>query len=127
MADWGRFEPMTDPARRPGATVEYRFRNGTEVEFVAQPIRVEKLLDDVKAYIKTRPPQLDWQKINIADLGYRLVNENQAQYVGEQVARGSSRWNPARTIWTSASRSPRPCRKPGRTCLPPRWPAATRA
>ena len=77
---------MTTQPAVPGATVEYRFRNGREVEFVAQPIQVEKLLEDVKAYIKTRPAQLDWQKMNIADLGYRLVYENQAQYVGDPVA-----------------------------------------
>ena len=86
VANWGRFEPILTQPAVPGATVEYRFRNGREVEFVAQPIKVEKLLEDVKAYIKTRPPQLDWQKTNIADLGYRLVYENQTQYVGNAVA-----------------------------------------
>ena len=86
MANWGRFEPvMTQPAGQ-GATVEYRFRNGTAVELAAHEIKVAKLLDDVKAYIKSRPQQLDWQKINIGDLGYRLVTENQKQYLGEKVA-----------------------------------------
>ena len=85
-ANWGRFEPvMTQPAGQ-GATVEYRFRNGTAVELEAYEIKVPKLLDDVKAYIKGRPPQLDWQKMNIGDLGYRLVTENQKQYLGEKVA-----------------------------------------
>jgi uncharacterized protein YfaS (alpha-2-macroglobulin family) len=85
--DWGRFEPvLTQPAGR-GATIDFRFRNAKSVEFVAQEIRVEKLLDDVKAYLKSRPPQVDWQKINVGDLGYRLVSENQAQYVGQEVAR----------------------------------------
>ena len=87
VGDWGRFEPvLTQPADR-GATIDFRFRNATSVEFVAQEIRVEKLLDDVKAYLKLRPPQVDWQKVNVGDLGYRLVSENQAQYVGAEVAR----------------------------------------
>ncbi len=85
-ANWGRFEPvMTQPAGR-GATVEYRFRNGTAVELEAYEIKVPKLLDDVKAYIKGRPQQIDWQAANVSDLGYRLVTENQKQYLGEKVA-----------------------------------------
>jgi uncharacterized protein YfaS (alpha-2-macroglobulin family) len=85
-SNWGRFEPvMTQPAGQ-GATVEYRFRNGTAVELEAHEIKVSKLLDDVKAYIKGRPQQLDWQKMNLGDLGYRLVIENQKEYLGEKVA-----------------------------------------
>lgn len=84
--NWGRFEPiMTQPAGQ-GATVEFRFRNGQRVEFEAHPIKVDKLLADVKAYIKSKPNQIDWQKINIADLGYRFVQEKQKEYLGDRVA-----------------------------------------
>ena len=85
-ANWGRFEPVMSQPAGQGATVEYRFRNGTAVELEAYEIKVPKLLDDVKAYIKGRPQQFDWQKMNIGDLGYRLVTENQKQYLGEKVA-----------------------------------------
>ena len=84
--NWGRFEPvMTQPAGK-GATVEYRFRNGKAVEFVAHEILVDKLLEDVKSYLKSRPRQLNWDNLNIADLGYRLVHKNQERYRGPQVA-----------------------------------------
>lgn len=84
---WGQFEPlMTQPAGK-GATIEFRFRNGTSVEFVAKEILVEKLLEDVKAYLKSRPGQLDWEKLDIGNLGYRLVQRDQKQYVGQEVAR----------------------------------------
>ena len=57
VGNWGRFEPaQTQPAGR-GATVEYRFRNGRQVEFTAHEIKVEKLLDDIKAYLKSNPAQ----------------------------------------------------------------------
>ncbi len=45
---------QTQPAGS-GATVEFRFRNGRQVEFTAHEINVEKLLDDVKAYLKSKP------------------------------------------------------------------------
>jgi len=86
VGNWGRFEPAATQPAGQGATVEYRFRNGGEVELTAHEIHVEKLLQDVKTYIKSRPPQLDWQKLDVANIGYRLVGQNQRQYVGRQVA-----------------------------------------
>ncbi len=84
--NWGRLEGgATQPAGR-GATIDFRFRNGQQVHFEAHAVRVEKLLEDVKAYLKTRPNQLDWRKLDISNIGYRLVEEKQQQYVGERVA-----------------------------------------
>ena len=75
---------MTQPAGQ-GATVEYRFRNGDNVVFTAQEIKVEKLLDDVKAEIKSQRRRVGWQNFSIGDIGYRLVTEHQKQYLGRQV------------------------------------------
>ena len=86
VGNWGRFEPIASQPAGHGATVDFRFRNGNSVSFEAHEINMPKLLDDVKAYLKSRPNQLDWQKINIGDIGYRLVQENQRQYVGAKVA-----------------------------------------
>ena len=83
---WGRFEPATAQAAGQGATVEYRFRNGAAIELVAHEIKVQKLLDELKAYIKTRPKQMNWERMNVGDIGWRLVTKNQEQYVGAQVA-----------------------------------------
>jgi uncharacterized protein YfaS (alpha-2-macroglobulin family) len=86
VANWGRFEPvMTQPAGQ-GATVDYRFRNGTEVDFTAHEVNVPKLLDDVKAYLKSQPKQVNWEQVNIGDIGWRLVEKDQKQYLGQQVA-----------------------------------------
>jgi alpha-2-macroglobulin len=89
VGNWGRFEPAKSQPARTGATVDFRFRNGEKVEFTARRIRVDRLLEDVKAYLKSNPRELDWQQLQIDNLGYRLVEENQQKYVGEQVAQ----WN----------------------------------
>ncbi len=81
VANWGRFEPVQDQPAGTGASVEYRFRNGTHVAFTAHKINVKKLLDDVKAYLKSNPGRLDWKKVNIGNIGHRLVRENQKQYL----------------------------------------------
>ena len=86
VKNWGMFEPiMTQPAGK-GATVEFRFRNGGRVDLEAHALKVKELLADVKAYIKTRPNKLNWQKVNIGNLGYRLVHQNEKKYIGKKVA-----------------------------------------
>jgi hypothetical protein len=94
VGNWGRFEPVTTQPAGQGATVEYRFRNGKEVELTAHQIKVEKLLNDVKAYLKSRPPQLDHNKLNIGRIGYMLVHQNQKQYLGRKVASWSMELKP---------------------------------
>lgn len=83
---WGRFENARVHAAGTGATVDLRFRNATEVKFEAKRIRIDKLIKDLRVYIQSKPAQLDGQKLNISMLGYRLVNQNQTQYVGDRVA-----------------------------------------
>ncbi len=111
--NWGRFEPvMTQPAGK-GATVEFRFRNGKSVEFVAHQLQAEKLLEDVKSYIKSRPRQLDWEKLNIADLGWRIVQKNQARYRGPQVAAWSMDLEPRENHFDKRVTVASPLQKPG--------------
>jgi hypothetical protein len=87
LGNWGRFDPNpTEPAgKEPVAHLV--FRNGKKVSFEAYEIDVKKLLDDVKAYIKTKPRQLNWEQINIGDIGWRLVEKDQKQYIGKQAAK----------------------------------------
>lgn len=86
VKNWGRFEAIRTQASGKGATFEYRYRNGDQVTFEAHAIKVDKLLTDVKAYLRTRPRELDWNKMQIDNIGYRLVVENQEQYLGAKAA-----------------------------------------
>ena len=89
VGNWGRFEPvMTQPAGQ-GATVDFRFRNGKRVEFTARRIDVQKLLTDVKDHLQSNPRRLDWNQLQIENLGHRLVTQGQEKYLGEEVARWS--------------------------------------
>ena len=86
IRNWGTFEPVaTQPAGR-GATVEYRFRNGNGVRFEAHRIRLRLLLDDTKAYIKSNPKPIQRDRINLSNIGYRLVRNNELRYRGAKVA-----------------------------------------
>jgi uncharacterized protein YfaS (alpha-2-macroglobulin family) len=86
VGNWGRFEPgEMQPAGKKG-TVDFRYRNGHKVSFEAYSLRVSKLLEDVKAYLQGHTGQLDWNKIQIGNIGYRLVEQNERQYLGARVA-----------------------------------------
>jgi uncharacterized protein YfaS (alpha-2-macroglobulin family) len=89
VGNWGEFEGVAmQPADR-GASVEFRFRNARRVELVAHAIDIRKLLNDVKAYLKSNPKQLDWERMNVSEIGYRLVQEKQKEYLGGEVAKWS--------------------------------------
>ncbi len=84
--NWGKFEnTMTQPAGK-GATIDFRFRNGDKVHFTARRIDVEALLKDIKKYLKSDPDRLDWQRVNIGNIGYYIFNQDQRKYIKEQVA-----------------------------------------
>jgi uncharacterized protein YfaS (alpha-2-macroglobulin family) len=85
LGNWGVFEQVaTQPAGDAGdagATVQLRFRNANKASFEAYSVNMAKVLEDVKAHINSKPKNLDWQKINIDQIGYRLVEQNQTQYL----------------------------------------------
>lgn len=86
VGNWGRFTPHVIQPAGKGADVGFRFRNGKRVQFEAYEILVEKLLKDLKAHIKSDPRQLEWSKVNIENMGYRLVNEGESQYISKKSA-----------------------------------------
>lgn len=113
VGNWGRFEPATTQPAGRGATVEYRFRNGRQIDFIAHEIHVEKLLDDVKAYLKTNPRKVDWQKTNIGNIGHRLVQQNQKKYIGRRVARWQMSVKPRQEHFDRRVTVTTPLQKPG--------------
>ncbi|MEI6809793.1 MAG: alpha-2-macroglobulin, partial [bacterium] len=86
LGNWGQFEPVMTYSSGKEAGIDFRFRNGTKVHFTAQEINVRKLLDDVKEYLKSNPGDLNWENMDVQNIGYRLVEGNQTKYVEKQVA-----------------------------------------
>ncbi|MDI6775121.1 MAG: alpha-2-macroglobulin family protein [Verrucomicrobiota bacterium] len=86
LGNWGLFEGTRPQPAGKGATFEFRFRNGRKVTFEAKTVDTRRLFDDVKAYLKSGPKQLDRDRMNIGDIGYRLVQGNGDKYIGQTVA-----------------------------------------
>ena len=87
VGNWGRFDPVQTAPAGTEPAVSFLFRNATKVRFTANEIDVRQLLGDVKEYLKSRGNgQLEWEKIDVGNIGHRLVERNQVKYVGKQVA-----------------------------------------
>jgi uncharacterized protein YfaS (alpha-2-macroglobulin family) len=86
VKNWGRFEPIQMQPDGKAAVVDFRFRNGNKVTFEAFSVNVPKLLADVKQYLTGRQGHPDYQQIDISNIGHRLVDLNQNQYIIGKVA-----------------------------------------
>jgi len=83
---WGQFEGTSVQTTDDGAKLDFRFRNGDSVQLEAREVNYQQLLKDVKAYLKSNPQKWDWDRVNIGNIGHRLVVENETKYLGKQVA-----------------------------------------
>ncbi|MCH2210264.1 MAG: MG2 domain-containing protein [Fuerstiella sp.] len=81
-----QFETARTQSAGQGAVLDIRFRNGSQASFTARPIDIEQLLSDTREYLEDRPAQLDHNRIQIQNVGYRLINDNRSKYLGKPVA-----------------------------------------
>ncbi len=113
VKNWGRFENGRAQPAGSAAVVDFRFRNGKKVSFEAHAIKVPKLLDDVKAYLKGHTGNIDWASIDINNVGYRLVEQNQSQYLGAKVASWDEELKPRPNHVDDRITVKTPLKKPG--------------
>ncbi|NNL76448.1 MAG: alpha-2-macroglobulin, partial [Desulfobacterales bacterium] len=99
IANWGVFEPVGVQPSGSLTSVEYRYRNGMRVNLKAYRIRIKPLIRDVKAYLRSNPWRLDWQRVNVNNIGWRLVHENQTRYVGNKTADWNLKLDPDKRHW----------------------------
>jgi len=112
--NWGQFETIRSQPAGDGATVEFRFRNAKKVEYTAHAIKVDNLLKDVQKYLENNPGQrLDYRQLQISNIGYRLVSQGDAQYVGNEVARWSQKLEPRENHYDRRITVQTPLKKPG--------------
>jgi len=87
VGNWGQFEASRTQGAGAGATVDFRFRNAKSVTFVARPIKVDALLQEMKTYLKSDPSnRLDWGKINIGEFGHQFIQGNGEKFLEAPVA-----------------------------------------
>ncbi len=114
VGNWGMFETVSSQPAGQGATVDFRFRNAKKVKFDARAIKVDRLLEDVKAYLKSDPGnRIDWNKVNIQNIGWQIVHQDQEKYLGEAVASWELDLDPRDNHWDKRITVSTPLQKPG--------------
>ena len=87
VTNLGQFQGGTVHPAGQGATLQYLFRNGKEVELTAHKLKIDQLLSDVKSYLKSGPGRLDYQKMQIQQIGEKILFQKGGDiYLGEEVA-----------------------------------------
>ena len=81
---WGRFETTTSQQAGKQNELLFRFRNASSVKLTADKINVSQLIEDTKRYLESNPKELDYQKINLQNIGYRLVTQGEKKYVSSR-------------------------------------------
>ena len=94
VGNWGRFEPAHAQVSETKADIQFRFRNARTISLEAIEINVPRLLADVRKYLKDNPGRLEYEKININDIGQRILNKNQEIYLGKKVANWDQKLEP---------------------------------
>ncbi len=95
IGNWGKFDQTNSKNAGMQANLSLKFRNATSVKFTAKKINMKQLFDDVKHYIKSNPTTLDWNKINIQDVGRKIVFKNETKYLEKTVAEWTKKLKPA--------------------------------
>ncbi|MCX5659784.1 MAG: MG2 domain-containing protein [Planctomycetota bacterium] len=85
---WGRFEQVASQPAGVKPTFDYRFRNGNKVTFTAFQLNERKLLEDTQTYIEAHKDakNVKWEMMQVGQVGYRVLNNGQKEYLGEKVA-----------------------------------------
>lgn len=91
---WGAFEESLCGAAGEPAVLQYRFRNGSKVRFSAQRVDAPALLDAVKSYLRENPTQIDWDRIQVGNLGYMLLQKHSRKFLKETVAEWTENLDP---------------------------------
>ncbi len=79
VTNWGRFENASAQPAGTKATIDFRFRNGKKVTFEAHAIKMGKLFDDMKDFLKSNIEAPRWELTDTSHLGNRMVETQEQQ------------------------------------------------
>jgi uncharacterized protein YfaS (alpha-2-macroglobulin family) len=110
---WGRFDGSQMRPAGTGAKLGYVFRNGGKVALTARAVKVRELLDDTRKWLADNPADLDWGRLDIGSIGYRIAEENMKKYLGAEVAKWEVPLEPRPQHWDRRTEITTPLQTPG--------------
>ncbi len=113
VGKWGVFESGRPQAAGKDSDLYFRFRNASLVKLQAFKINVSALIDDAKKYIRSNPGQLQYEKIDFQNIGWRLINKDEKKYIGESAAEWEQKLTPLENHFDSRITVKVPLKKAG--------------
>ncbi|MCO6430542.1 MAG: alpha-2-macroglobulin [Deltaproteobacteria bacterium] len=110
---WGQFEAVKTQVAGQKASIDYRFRNGQSVELVAHRVKVDELIKDAIEYLKKDPRELDWNRVNLSNIGQRLIDRDASRYLGDREASWKIALKPRQNHWDARTTLETPLSKQG--------------
>ncbi len=98
IGNFGIFQPTNEKVKGLENYLTYRFRNGKKVTISIFEVDVEKLIKDVKNYIKLNSTDrfYDYSFVSFSNIANQIVNENREKYKKDKVASFQVKLNPAK-------------------------------
>jgi hypothetical protein len=91
---WVRLESVGTSVAGQGATLRVSHRNAAKIDFLARKIDIKKLLDDTRDALRQEKPSVTPIDLQRESLGWRLLQADQARYIGEEAGRWTWKGNP---------------------------------
>ncbi|HEX2747996.1 MAG TPA: MG2 domain-containing protein, partial [Verrucomicrobiales bacterium] len=113
VKNWGRYDGSSTQIPGTGAKIGYVFRNGSHLSLTARRVDFKKLLADTKTYLKSNPETLDWQRVNVGNIGYQILSDQMSKYLGAEVAKWELDLEPRKGHWDRRIDITTPLQTPG--------------
>lgn len=86
VGDWAGFEPSQIQAAGDDAnSVLLRYRNAASVSLSIYKLDVKKYLEDMKSHLASNPKNMEWNKLQLSQIGYQILRKKEKQYLGRKV------------------------------------------
>ncbi|MEZ6127372.1 MAG: MG2 domain-containing protein [Planctomycetaceae bacterium] len=113
VKNWVDFQNVNVQPAGNEATFDIRYRNGNRVTFEIRPVKIEALLNDTKRYLQSNPPRVDYQKIQIENVGHLLIQGDSEKYLGDVAARWDKQLDPPERHFDATATVTTPANKAG--------------
>lgn len=92
--NWGRFEPAATVSTGNKPVLPLVFRNATAIQLTAAPVDMDAVIADTMAYLKSKPRELEWERLNPSQIAQRLISGKGSKYIGKAAASWEEKLSP---------------------------------
>jgi uncharacterized protein YfaS (alpha-2-macroglobulin family) len=113
IGNWFEFQSVNKFAAGRPPLVKFRYRNAKQVDLSLYSLKRDLYLNDIKHYLTSNPMTVDWNRININQIGYMVVIKEEGRYLDQKLEQWSHKLKPAKDHFDRREQLTVPITKPG--------------